>query len=215
MSSYAKPLFSTAMLAIGLSVTGVNAGFQLAGTNAEGVLGQTVNPTYTIDTSDSPCIDVTQISGWDFELNWNAAALKFKPPDSRIHVIANSFTLIGFLVYQDALNTNFDPVVEVTKNLDQASGIYRFSWADQSLDTAKLLDIDSSTSSIFFTAAFEIELGAVIGTPYDITFGTGPNQSKLVSVESQFNLIQASYLSASPAMSVTRRSDTPPRHGLG
>ncbi len=212
MSSYAKPLFFTAILTIGLSVTDANAGILVSGTNAVGVLGQTVNPTYTIDTSNSPGIDVTQISGWDFELNWNAAALEFNPAASSIKV-NNVFdgTLPGFLAYLEALDTNFDPVEDVTKNLDQASGFYRFSWLDMSLDPAKLLDIGSSASSILFTAAFEIESGAVIGTPYNITFGTDPNPSKLAD----FNLNEAPYESASPAMSVTRRSPTPaPEPGM-
>jgi hypothetical protein len=216
MSSYAKPLFSAAILVMGLSVTGANAGILVSGTNKVGVVGQTVYPTYTIDTSNSPGIDVNQISGWDFELNWDPAALEFIPASSTIKV-NNVFdgTLTGFLAYLEALDTDFDPFEDVTKNLDQASGVYRFSWLDMSLDTAKLLNIGSSASSILFTAAFEIESGAVIGTPYNITFGTDPNQSKLESVDSQSTLNQAPYESASPAMSVTRRPPTPaPEPGM-
>jgi hypothetical protein len=215
MSSYAKPLFSAAILVMGLSVTGANAGILVSGTNAVGVLGQTVNPTYTIDTSNSPGIDVTQISGWDFELNWEAAALEFKPDASSITVNGIDRSLTDFLAYLEALDTDLYSFEDVTKNLDQASGFYRFSWLDMSFDTAKLLDIGSSTSSILFTAAFEIESGAVIGTQYNITFGADPNQSKLVSVDSQSTFNEAPYESASPAMSVTRRSPTPaPEPGM-
>ena len=211
MSSYAKPLFFTAILTIGLSVTDANAGILVSGTNAVGVLGQTVKPTYTIDTSNSPGIDVTQISGWDFELNWEAAALEFKPDASSITVNGIDRSLTDFLAYLEALDTDLDPFEDVTKNLDQASGFYRFSWLDMSLVPAKLLDIGSSASSILFTAAFEIESGAVIGTPYNITFGTDPNPSKLAD----FNLNEAPYEPASPAMSVTRRPPTPaPEPGM-
>jgi hypothetical protein len=219
MNSHSHPLFAAAVLAIGLSVTGANAGILVSGTNAVGVLGQTVYPTYTIDTFTEatlqPVIDVTQIGVWDFELNWDAAALEFKPADSRITVNGTDRSLTDFLVYLEALDTVFDPIEEVSENLIQSSGFYRFSWADMSLDPLKQLDIGSSASSILFTAAFEIESGADIGTPYNITFGTGPNQSKLVSVDSQSTLNQAPYESASPAMSVTRRLPTPtPEPGM-
>ena len=124
----------------------------------------------------------------------------------RVTVNGIDRSLTDFLAYLEALDTVNDPIEDVIKNLDQAMGFYRFSWLDMSLDTAKQLNIGSSTSSILFTAAFKIESGAVMGTSYDITLGTNPNPSKLVDI----NLEEATYLSASPAMRVTVRSVTPP-----
>ena len=212
MSCYTKPLFSAVILALGLSVTGANAGILVNGTEATGVLGQTVYPTYTINTfteaASSPVIDVTNISGWDFELNWDAAALEFKPDASRITVNGIDRSLADFLLYLEALDaSSTDDVTENATSL--ATGFYSFSWLDMNLllgqPPADLLNIGSSTSSILFRAAFEIESDALPGT-YDITFGTTPNPSKLVDI----NLDEASYPPDSTPMRVTVRSVTPP-----
>jgi hypothetical protein len=212
MSSYTKPLFSAAILAIGLSVTGANAGILVKGTNADGVFGGLpVKPTFTIDTSDSPEIDVSRIAGLDFELNWDATALTFIPGDSNIKVNGNDYALSAFLNYLEGLDTaNSDDVVEMP--FEPANGVYRFSWTDISYLNSDpnfvphLLDIGTSIESIIFTGAFRIEDSAEIDEPYEITFGTDPNQYKL----EDFDLDDFYYSKASPPMSVTRRSDTPP-----
>jgi hypothetical protein len=224
MSSYAKPLFSAAILVMGLSVTGANAGILVSGTNAVGVLGQTVYPTYTIDTFteavSSPVIDVKQISGWDFELNWNPAALEFKPAGSSITVNGINRSLTNFLLYLEALDPD-DPDWNPISNVDDGEtdltkGKYRFSWFDQSDDPSKLLDIGSSTSSILFTAAFEITSEAVIGTSYDVNFGLDLKRSKLLSWDvSQTYLIHAPYPLDSTDMQVTVKGPTPtPEPGM-
>jgi hypothetical protein len=196
------PLFAAAVLAIGLSVTDANAGILVSGTNKVGVVGQTVYPTYTIDTfteaASSPVIDVTQIGVWDFELNWDAAALEFKPDASRITVNEIDRSLTEFLAYLEALDPD-DSVWNPVWNPILTSGFYRFAWADLSFDPDKQLNIGSSTSSILFTAAFEIESEAVPGTSYDITFGTGLTRSMFVDI----NEVKASYPSELTPMRVT------------
>ena len=206
MSSYTKPLFSAAILALGLSVTGANAGILVKGTEEFGDIGETVYPTYRIDTSTEAVIDVTQIGVWDFELNWNAAALEFKPDASSIRVNGIDRSLTEFLAYLEALDPDPDPFKDVTKNLDQSSGFYRFAWVDLSYESAKQLDIGLGASSILFTAAFEIESGAVPGTSYNITFGTAPTRSMFEDI----NQVKASYPSELTPMRVTVRSVTPP-----
>jgi hypothetical protein len=149
MSSYAKPLFSAAILVMGLSVTGANAGILVSGTNADGVFGGLpVKPTFTIDTTNMAFAN--NVGGWDFRMSWDEAALDFAPAESTISINGASPApfLTGFLA---DLEQNSDYFV----HSNSGAGTYDFSWLDLSTSTPLVIN------SVTFSGAFQIKSGAL------------------------------------------------------
>ena len=165
MSSYAKPLFFTAILTIGLSVTYANAVILVSGTNADGVFGgPPVKPTFAIDTTNMAFAN--NVGGWDFRMSWDKAALDFDPDQSTISI--NGASPAPFLT--DFLaDLELNPDYLVLSN--SGAGTYDFSWLDGSFSTPLVID------SVTFTGAFQIKSGALPGV-YEI----GLSNSKGVSM---------------------------------
>lgn len=191
-------LFTALAFVAAMHAPNALAALLVSGTTASGNIGSTANPTFTIDTTAAD-FSTSEVGAWDFRLSWNPLALDFDPAASSIVVNGVSRTLSGFLSFLEGLDTDFDPLTDVTANLDQGAGTYQFSWLDLSLDPAKLLDIGSAADSVVFTGAFLIEAGATPGASYDIALAAAGNDSLI----SDTYLDSNSYGLANPAMRVT------------